>query len=45
MLASSIHLIYIIMWVDNEAVVEAAPTGDAPTKYEWSTSLLSAKLR
>ena len=23
-------------WVENEAVVGAAPTGDAPTTSEWS---------
>ena len=31
--------------VDNEDVVGAAPTGDAPTTSEWSTILLSAKVR
>ena len=30
--------------VENEDVVGAAPTGDAPTTSEWSTSLLSTKL-
>ena len=27
-------------WVENEDVVGAAPTGDAPTTSEWSTILL-----
>ena len=31
--------------VENEDVVGAAPTGDAPTTYEWSTILLSTKVR
>ena len=31
-------------YVVNEDVVEAAPTGDAPTTSEWSTSLLPTKL-
>ena len=31
-------------WVENEAVVGAAPTGDAPTTSEWSTILLPTKM-
>ena len=31
-------------YVENEDVVGAAPTGDAPTTYEWSTSLLPSKV-
>ena len=31
--------------VENEDVVGAAPTGDAPTTYEWSTILLPTKVR
>ena len=31
--------------VENEDVVEAAPTGDAPTTSEWYTILLLIKLR
>ena len=31
--------------VENEDVVGAAPTGDAPTTSEWSTILLSTKVR
>ena len=31
--------------VENEDVVEAAPTGDAPTTSEWSTILLPTKVR
>ena len=31
-------------WVDNEDVVGAAPTGDAPTTSEWSTRLLYVKV-
>ena len=31
--------------VENEDVVGAALTGDAPTTSEWSTSLLSTKVR
>ena len=30
--------------VENEDVVGAAPTGDAPTTSEWSTILLPVKL-
>ena len=30
--------------VENEDVVGAAPTGDAPTTSEWSTSLLPTKV-
>ena len=30
--------------VENEDVVGAAPTGDAPTTSEWSTILVSTKL-
>ena len=26
-----------MFWVENEDVVGAAPTGDAPTTSEWST--------
>ena len=32
-------------YVENEDVVGAAPTGDAPTTSEWSTSLLLTKMR
>ena len=32
-------------WVENEDVVGAAPTGDAPTTSEWSTMLLATKVR
>ena len=32
-------------WVENEDVVGAAPTGDAPTTSEWSTILLPTKVR
>ena len=31
-------------WVENEDVVGAAPTGDAPTTSEWSTTLLLTKV-
>ena len=31
--------------VENEGVVGAAPTGDAPTTWEWSTNLLPTKVR
>ena len=31
--------------VENEDVVGAAPTGDAPTTSEWSTILLPSKVR
>ena len=31
--------------VDKEDVVGAAPSGDAPTSSEWSTILLSTKVR
>ena len=31
-------------YVENEDVVRAAPTGDAPTTSEWSTILLPAKV-
>ena len=31
--------------VENEDVVEATPTGAAPTTSEWSMSLLPAKVR
>ena len=31
--------------VENEDVVGAAPTGDAPTTSEWSTILLPTKMR
>ena len=31
--------------VENEDVVGAAPTGDAPTTSEWSTILLPARVR
>ena len=30
--------------VENEDVVGAAPTGDAPTTSEWSTILLATKV-
>ena len=30
--------------VDNEDVVGAAPTGDAPTTFEWSKILLPTKV-
>ena len=32
-------------WVQNEDVVGAAPTGDAPTTSEWSTILLPTEVR
>ena len=32
-------------WVENEDVVGAAPTGDAPTTSEWSTILLPTEVR
>ena len=32
-------------YVENEDVVGAAPAGDAPTTYEWSTILLPTKVR
>ena len=32
-------------WVENEDVVGAAPTDDAPTTSEWSTILLPTKVR
>ena len=32
-------------WVDNEDVVGAASTGDAPTVSEWSTILLPTKVQ
>ena len=32
-------------WVENEDVVGAAPTGDAPTASKWSTILLPTKVR
>ena len=32
-------------WVENEVVVEAAPTGDTPTTSEWSTILLPTRAR
>ena len=32
-------------WVENEDVVGAAPTGDAPTTSDWSTILLPSKVR
>ena len=32
-------------WVENEDVVGAAPTGDAPTTSEWSTILLPTMVR
>ena len=31
-------------WVENEDVVGAAPTGDAPTTSEWSTILLPTEV-
>ena len=31
--------------VENEDVVGAAPTGDAPTTSEWSTTLLPTNVR
>ena len=31
-------------WVENEDVVGAATTGDAPTTFEWSTIVLSTKV-
>ena len=31
-------------WVENDDVVGAAPTGDAPTKSEWSTMLLPTQV-
>ena len=32
-------------WVENEDVVGAAPTGDAPTTSEWSTIWLPTKVQ
>ena len=32
-------------WVENEDVVGAAPTGDAPTTSEWWTIYLPTKVR
>ena len=32
-------------YVENEDVVGAAPTGDAPTTSGWSTNLLPTKVR
>ena len=32
-------------WVENEDVVGAAPTGDAPTTSDWSTIWLPTKVR
>ena len=32
-------------YVESEYVVEAAPTGDAPTTSEWSTILLPTQVR
>ena len=32
-------------WVENEDVVGAAPTGDAPTTTEWSTILFPTRMR
>ena len=40
--AESLEAIY---QVENEDVVGAAPTGDAPTTSEWSTILLFTKVR
>ena len=40
--AQSIEATY---WVENEDVVGAAPTGDAPTTSEWSTILFHTKVR
>ena len=34
-----------VFQVENEDVVGAAPTGDAPTTSEWSTILLPSKVR
>ena len=31
--------------VENEDIVGAAPTGDAPTTSEWSTIVLPTKMR
>ena len=36
---------YIVScYVENEVVVGAAPTGDAPNKYERSTVLMTTKV-
>ena len=32
-------------WVENEDVVGATPSGDAPTTSEWSASLIPTKMR
>ena len=32
-------------WVENDDVVGAVPTGDAPTISEWSTIVLPTKVR
>ena len=32
-------------WVENKDVVGVSPTGGAPTTSEWSTTLLSTKMR
>ena len=39
------QFIEAIYQVENEDVVGAAPTGDAPTTYEWSTIWLPTKVR
>ena len=40
-----VQYIEVRCWVENEDVVGAAPTGDAPTTSEWSTIVLPTKVR
>ena len=40
--AKSIEAMY---YVENEGVVGATPTGDAPTTSDWSTILLPTRVR
>ena len=37
--------IYFVIALENEDVVGAAPTGDAPTSTEWSTILSPTDVR
>ena len=45
-----LHFFYFLQyiaarcWVENEDVVVAVPTGDAPTTSEWSTIVLPTKV-
>ena len=41
----SVQAIETMCQVENEDVVGAAPTGDAPITSEWSTILLPTKVR